>query len=135
RYKDSNITIYQRKLDYYVENPTAIQAEKLNNSFLKYKSIDVMQWSRDRVRERELNGTPTDAQIQSVLDSAVKMNPTHIAIGTPYDDEFLWYLKIWVQEIRKRNTKVWFRGNFSGWEGWYDYKRTLTPKQLLDKTY
>ncbi len=46
-----------------------------------------------------------------------------MAVGTPYDPEFVPFLRYWVEAARKNGLKVWFRGNFSGWEGWFDYEK------------
>lgn len=132
RYQDEDIVIYQRTLDYLAENSRLKQ--DVEDEYLKFKSIDIMQWSRDRFREWQDSGQPTREQIKAVVKAAKSMNPTHIAIGTPYDKEFNEYLKIWVEEIRKQGLKVWFRGNFAGWEGWYDYPVDVTEEKHLVMT-
>jgi hypothetical protein len=39
-----------------------------------------------------------------------------------------------VKSARKYNLNVWFRGNWSGWEGWFDYPKSLTREDHLNKT-
>ena len=58
---------------------------------------------------------------------------THVAIATPYDEEFYPFLKRWVDAARKNNLHVWFRGNWSGWEGWFGYPK-ITREEHLKKT-
>lgn len=82
----------------------------------KFQSIDTMKYSRDYSRA----GLPS-----SVIDTQVKniaaAGATHVAIATPYDDEFLPFLTLWVDAARKYHLNVWFRGNWSGWEKWFGY--------------
>ncbi|OGD02803.1 hypothetical protein A3D85_02800 [Candidatus Amesbacteria bacterium RIFCSPHIGHO2_02_FULL_47_9] len=84
------------------------------------QSIDTMKYSRDLAREKS-----KDSGFDSVIDTQVKniaaAGTTHIALATPYDEEFIPYLKRWVNTARKYQLNVWFRGNFSGWEGWFGY--------------
>lgn len=84
------------------------------------KSIDTMKYSRDIAREKS-NDPSFDAVIEKQVSDIAQTGATHIAIGTPYDKEFLPFLKKWVDSARKNNLKVWFRGNLSGWERWFDY--------------
>jgi hypothetical protein len=93
-----------------------------NLSWWKFQSIDTMKYSRDLAREKS-----KDNAFNLVIDSQVKAiaetGATHVAIATPYDDEFIPYLSNWVSAARKYKLNVWFRGNFSGWEGWFDYSK------------
>lgn len=90
----------------------------------KIQSIDTMKFSRDLARQED-----TNAKIPLWVSEISNLNPTHIAIATPYDDEFLPILKTWVKEARKHNLHIWFRGNFSGWEGWFDYPKFVDANQ------
>jgi hypothetical protein len=63
------------------------------------------------------------------------LHPTHMAIGTPYDEEFYPFMKKWVDEARKNKLKVWFRGNVSGWEGWFDYPKMTSVEEHHLKIY
>ncbi len=96
------------------------------------RSIDTMKYSRDIAREKA-----SDINFDMVIDQQVgniaATGATHVAIATPYDEEFIPFLSRWVSAARKYNLKVWYRGNFSGWEQWFDYKR-ITREQHLSQT-
>ena len=96
------------------------------------RSIDTMKYSRDLAREKR-----TDDSFDAIIDQQVKniaeTGASHVAIATPYDAEFIPYLSRWVKTARKYKLKVWFRGNFSGWEKWFDHKR-ITRIEHLDMT-
>ncbi|MDP3888564.1 MAG: hypothetical protein Q8Q24_00825, partial [bacterium] len=89
---------------------------------MEFKSIDTMKYSRDIAREK-LNDPSFDKVIDTQVKNIADTGATHVAIATPYDEEFLPILKRWVSSARKYNLKVWFRGNWSGWEGWFDYPK------------
>src|SRR3989344_1555536 len=98
------------------------------------QSVDTVKYSRDLARLKS-----NDETFKRVIDSQVvniaRTGATHVAIGTPYDPEFVPFLKEWVKVARKHKLKVWFRGNFSGWEGWFNYPkigRTEHLKMLSD---
>jgi len=81
-----------------------------------------MKFSRDLAREKSEDFGYEDTialQVRKIADTGA----THVAIGTPYDDEFVPFLTKWVETARVNNLKVWYRGNFSGWEGWFDYEK------------
>ena len=86
------------------------------------RSIDTVKYSRDIAREKL-----TDQAFEQVIDLQVKniaqTGATHIAIGTPYDREFIPFLTKWVTAARKNRLHVWYRGNLSGWEGWFGYQK------------
>lgn len=91
-------------------------------AFWDFRSIDTMKHSRDLAREKQ--GSPSyDAVIEKEVAAIAESGATHVAIGTPYDEEFVPYLSRWVEAARRHGLKVWFRGNFSGWEGWFDVPR------------
>lgn len=100
--------------------PNTAKASQLNT--LQIRSIDTMKFSRDLVREKA-----NDLSFNEVIDSQMKYivdsGATHVAIDAPYDQEFLSMMTRWVLSARSYHLNVWFRGNFSGWEGWYDYPR------------
>ena len=103
------------------------------NRFWKIQSIDVMKYSRDTAREK-LTVPAFDKDIEMMVSNIAKTGATHIAIGTPYDDEFIPFLERWVNSARKHNLNVWFRGNFSGWEKWFGYD-SISRKDHIEKTY
>ncbi len=84
------------------------------------KSIDTMKYSRDIAREKSKDAS-FDAVLEKQVSDIAQTGATHVAIATPYDSEFLPYLKRWVGAARKNHLKVWFRGNLSGWEHWFSY--------------
>lgn len=88
------------------------------------KSIDTMKYSRDPAGEK-LNDPTFDTTIEAQIKAISQTGVTHVALGTPYDEKFVPFLARWVKTARKYNLKIWFRGNFAGWEGWFGYKKDL----------
>ena len=97
---------------------------KKTNHQWTVKSIDSMKFSRDLAQEK-LDEPSFDETINSQVKSIKETGATHIAVGTPYDEKFIPYLRRWVIVARKYNLNVWFRGNFSGWEGWFGETKNL----------
>lgn len=89
-----------------------------NERVWQIKSIDTMKYSRDLARQK-FNDSSFDLVIDSQVKNIRALNANYIAVGTPYDEEFTPFLRRWVSAARKNNLHVWFRGNFSGWEGWF----------------
>lgn len=102
--------------------PDAVRAEGSRVPWWPIQAIDTMKYSRDPSREK-LNDSSFDRVIDEQIRRIAETGATHVAIGTPYDDEFLPMLARWVAAARKYNLNVWFRGNFSGWEKWFGYDR------------
>ncbi len=97
-----------------------------------FQAIDTMKYSRDKARE--WLGDPQAARtIDAHMAAIAATGATHVGIATPYDAEFLPMLKLWVASARTHELKVWFRGNWSGWEGWFEYPR-ISRDQHLEKT-
>ena len=87
------------------------------------QSIDTMKYSRDRA-EQVLNNPPAfDSLINKQMAFIEAAGATHVAINTPYDARFIPVLERWVYSARAHHLSVWFRGNFSGWEGWFGYEK------------
>lgn len=99
-------------------------------TFWHIQSIDTMKYSRDASRDSTIM-----TQVPMMVTEIAKLHANYIAIDTPYDDEFYSVLKTWVTEARKHNLHVWFRGNFSSWEGWFDYPKFDDPSQHHQLTY
>ncbi len=93
------------------------------------QSVDTMKYSRDLARQK-LRDSSFDLVINGQIKDIANLGATHVAIATPYDSEFLPFLRRWVLAARKNNLKVWFRGNFSGWEGWFGYGRISQSTHL-----
>jgi len=100
--------------------------------FWPFRSVDTMKYSRDLSREMLYNFN-FDAKIDNQMKNIAAIGATHVAIATPYDEEFLPMLRRWVKAARKYNLKIWFRGNWSGWEGWFDYPK-ITRDDHIKKT-
>ena len=97
------------------------------------RAVDTMKTSRDKARVR-LYDLKFDTEIEKELLTIKNMGANYAAIDTPYDEEFLPYLKRWIKQARKTDLKIWFRGNWSNWEGWFDYPKNLTPERHHAKT-
>jgi hypothetical protein len=93
------------------------------------KSIDTTKYSRDKAWEM-LNNPNSDQVIKLQVSNIQKTGANYVAIGTPYDERFLPVLRKWVKAARDNNLHVWFRGNFSGWEGWFAYSRIGQTEHL-----
>jgi hypothetical protein len=104
----------------YFNSPKVVLSDRPAH-FWQMQSIDTVKFSRDTAGQYA-----DDASFDEVIDKQVGAiagtGATHIAISTPYDEQFVPFLRRWVVAARKYNLKVWFRGNFSGWEGWFGYK-------------
>ncbi len=98
-------------------------------TMFEIQAVDTMKYSRDAARNPSV-----EADIDKFVEAAALMKPTHIAIGTPYDEEFYPVLKKWVDAIRKKNISVWYRGNFAEWEGWFGRSRFKNPRDHIDLT-
>lgn len=112
---------------------TSSVASAFASSWWSIQSIDTMKYSRD------LTGQILDNpdKFQSVIDIQVKdianAGATHVAIATPYDEKYIPVMKMWVASARANHLKVWFRGNFSGWEEWFGFPKIdrETHKKML----
>lgn len=95
----------------------------------KIQAIDTVKYSRDPARQYI-----SDPSFDKVIDTQTRLiaetGANYISIGTPYDPEFVPFLTRWVTAARKYNLKVWFRGNFSGWEGWFEYPKIGRDEHL-----
>lgn len=101
----------------FVANPSSLLAKE---PYWQIQSIDTMKFSRDLAREK-LADEKFEEVISQQVEKIAETGATHVAIGTPYDPEFTPFMKRWVSLARKNGLNVWFRGNFSGWEGWFGY--------------
>lgn len=97
------------------------------------RSIDTMKDSRDKAREK-LHDESYGIEIDRQMNLIAKIGANYAAVNTPYDAEFLPYLRRWVKSARKHNLNVWFRGNFSSWEGWFSYKKDITRQDHMELT-
>jgi len=95
-------------------------------STIVIRSIDTMKYSRDLARQ-ESGDPPFNLVIQKQVFDVAQTGANYIAIGTPYDQEFVPFLKRWVEAARANHLRVWFRGNLSGWEQWFNYPENDRP--------
>ncbi len=102
-------------------------------TFWKIQSIDTMKQSRDLARAKK-NDKSFEREIDQQVSAISSTGATHITIDTPYDPEFIPFLKKWIASARKYNLKIWFKGNWSGWEGWFNYPKNLSRRQHQQKT-
>lgn len=111
----------------------SVQSENTKPQLWQIRSVDTMKNSRDKARA-ELFNNEYDEHIEKELKAIKGTGANYVALGTPYDEEFMPYLLRWVKLARKNDLKIWFRGNWSSWEGWFDYPKNLTPQQHIQKT-
>jgi len=108
-----------------------VAAEKM--PIWDFRSIDTMKYSRDLARENKNNVeflAEIDKQVSNISDTGANF----VGIATPYDEEFIPYLTAWVSAARKYNLHVWFRGNWSAWEGWFDHKEGMSFDEHITKS-
>lgn len=91
-------------------------------SYWEYQVIDTMKYSRDLAGQMMYN-PDFDQTIDTQVRHIAETGATHVAIATPYDEEFVPFLTRWVKAARAHGLRVWFRGNLSGWENWFDYPK------------
>ena len=111
---------------------TAVYYAVPDKTIWNFQSIDTMKYSRDIAREK-LRDASFDAVIERQVKAIADTGATHIAIATPYDEEFVPFLRRWVDAARTHGLNVWFRGNFSGWEKWFEYP-SISREEHLKKT-
>ncbi|HUD18826.1 MAG TPA: glycosyl hydrolase [Patescibacteria group bacterium] len=110
-----------------------VRSEGQSPAIWPVRSVDTMKTSRDMARVK-LNDPSYDTSIQKELTRIKELGANYVTIDTPYDDEFYPYLLRWVTLARKTGLHVWFRGNFSGWEGWFDYPKNIDPQEHQRRT-
>lgn len=105
---------YRESVSYYLAPPSQ---ERL----FDVQSIDTMKYSRDMAGQILDDPGGFKPMIDRQMTFIAEAGATHAAIGTPYDARLLPVLRLWVASARAHRISVWFRGNFSGWEGWFEY--------------
>ena len=93
------------------------------------RSVDTVKYSRDVAKEK-MNDASYDAVINEQVRNIASLGATHVAIGTPYDPEFLPFMRRWVVAARKNRLHVYYRANLAGWEGWFGYKKIDTKEHM-----
>lgn len=102
-------------------------------SLWNFQAIDTMKYSRDLAQEK-LRDEKFDEEIDIQVRNIAQTGATHIAIATPYDEKFLPFLERWVKSARSYHLRIWFRGNWSNWEGWFGYEKKMGFDEHLEKT-
>lgn len=95
--------------------------------------VDTMKVSRDKAKEHK-SRKDQQAEIKKQVGIIASLGANCVVVATPYNEEFLPYLKLWIAEARARNLRVWFRGNFAEWEGWFGHKKTMTTDEHHART-
>lgn len=88
----------------------------------EFRSVDTVKYSRDLAGQM-LDKPGFDQVIEKQVADIASLGATHIALGSPYDEKYIPFLTRWIKSARNHNLKVWFRGNFSGWESWFGFER------------
>lgn len=96
---------------------------KEKSHMFEVQSIDTMKYSRDMAGQILNDPHAFNKMIDGQMSLIANTGATHVAIDTPYDDHFIPVLTEWVTSARQHHLSVWFRGNFSGWEGWFNYSK------------
>jgi hypothetical protein len=112
--------------------PLVIYADPVKHTW-EVQSIDTMKYSRDVAYEK-LSDMNFNVEIERQVKAIADTGATHVAIATPYDEKFYPFLKRWVDTARRHNLNVWFRGNWSSWEGWFGYAKNMTRVEHIQKT-
>lgn len=128
-YTSPDILIFKKAEYVIAEKPKPT----LPYRFWEHQCIDTMKSSRDNARAWSTRDD-TEELIEKELDAIKALGANCVSIGTPYDAEFLPYLKLWVAKARERELSIWFRGNWSAWEGWFGRRRGMTTEEHLTKT-
>ncbi len=115
-------------LTWFIYPSNSFAADK-KTTWWSVQAIDTVKYSRD-VAKNEASNPKFDNIIEAQIRDIADTGATHVAIGTPYDPEFRPFIKRWVALARKYKLKVWFRGNFSGWEQWFEYKPITREEHL-----
>lgn len=116
-------------------NPLRRDETAVLSTFWKYQCLDTMKYSRDTARA--WNGKENELQKEINLQiAAIKtLGANCVSLGTPYNAEFVPFMKKWVDAARKNNLHVWFRGNIPEWEGWFDFPKLKNPAEHHAKIY
>jgi len=96
-----------------------------------FQAVDTMKYSRDPSAEFLKDPARLEGVVNQQVAEIARIGATHVAIATPYDEQFSPVLKAWVLAARKNNLKIWFRGNWSGWERWFGYPSITRQEHIL----
>ncbi len=120
----------------FIIHPQVTQGDEdsTQQTLWKYQCIDTMKISRDKAR---LWTSESDLinHISWEMKIIRGMGANCVAIDTPYDEEFYLYLSDWVKGARNAKLHVWFRGNFAGWEEWFNYPKLTSTNTFLQNIH
>ncbi len=113
----------------------SLNSQTVQASLWQYQCVDTVKFSRDTARGWKGRQAELEALINNQMAAIKSLGANCVSLGTPYDEEFVPFLKLWVNKARENDLAVWFRGNFSGWEGWFNYPKMASAQQHVQKTY
>lgn len=105
------------------------------STFWPYQCIDTMKYSRDTARAWGGKENELQKEIDMQITAIKKIGGNCVSLGTPYNAEFVPFMKKWVDAARTNNLHIWFRGNIPEWEGWFDHPRLKNPAEHHAKIY
>ena len=124
------ILFFSFVLSYLYQIPKTVDLSFDAKNFWEIQSIDTMKYSRDLAREMR-DSEDFENVIKEQINNIALSGANYVAIATPYDEEFILFLEKWIEAAREADLKVWFRGNFSGWEGWFGYSPIGQEEHVL----
>lgn len=102
------------------------------NTTWAVQSVDTMKTSRDQTLYK-MSDPSYDSHIQKEVEEVKNLGATHITVDGAYDPQYIGWIKRWVAQARKEKLRVWYRGNFSGWHGWFGPKN-MTREEHMSAT-
>lgn len=101
-------------------------------TFWQIRSVDTMKTSRDQTLYKQHDLT-YDEHIDKEMSLIKATGANYVTVDSAYDEAYLPWLRRWVSSARSHGLKVWYRGNFSAWHGWFGPK-DMTRSQHLEAT-
>lgn len=111
-----------------IYHPAVLAKSEDPTQYWDIRSIDTMKYSRDTAAAK-LGDENFNQEIGTQIRNIKSTGANYVAIDTPYDERFLPFLRRWVFEARANNIHIWFRGNFSAWEGWFGVRRRMSNQE------
>jgi hypothetical protein len=126
------LAIFFMALVWWLNQTRGVDIQSLSAPW-EFRAIDTMKLSRDPAREK-LTDASFDKEIETQIKNIADTGVTHVGIASPYDEEFKPFLKRWVDAARRHNLKIWFRGNWSAWEGWFGREKKMTFDEHINQS-
>ena len=108
-----------------------IPAQAVYGQTWEVQSIDTMKTSRDQTLYK-MNEREYDEQIEEEVRQIKNLGAIYVTVDGAYDEEYVSWLKRWVKTARQNNLRVWYRGNFSGWHGWFGPKNMSRQQHKVE---